>query len=773
MDIRYQIRDLIRKHTSLSRGTMSFGDSLILIAGLILIRRIECIIAPYRKQMRNQYVHSVNILDDEALDRTLLQEGAVKFYNKTNFTLEGIFMSDSKVVNNLVIYIEGFNPQVRHIFELLNFEMIIADSNYNNLLMSALNAVIALELDPKEVNGTMIVSEVINPFYQFQSRTSGMSTSPMLYAELVRRLLPKKSRGEFTDIYDPTCGLNRLTRSLESALDPTSKLHEEGLIRSYGQDVHQLSCAISQICKLIIGENPDDIRCGDTLTQDLFPGRKFQYIVADLPMGLKGYDSLSSFSDPRFSAGITKNDASLMFIQHIVSKMDPHGCRAAVFTSHAPLVNGGAGSNENNVRRWLIEQDLIETIIALPKRANPRVDVPVYLWILDNNKESEQKGKIRVIDASKLMDAEDRITHMPSYLLAHRIKVKLYKQDVPGTSALIDSKSFGNYQVCLINQTTKEKRLVEVPILEDVEISLENRGYKISKFSLSSEVRDNQDSFGEKDLWEIDYYGSNSVYKFDLLKLLATDNNAQSSVRTNFEVLKPSLTDSVMFLNTLKDMTVPHTVRVPIKETGEWFKTIPNHWQMTLARYFFEVRRSKSNLSIKEKDEELSTEWIPVLSVSYLRGEKNNAQVANANEAYSTGQIVNHGDIVMIISGSKAGEVLEGKTGVLGGTLAHIIPSNSILPRFLWYLLKAAETYLQSSLPEYGIPHLKIKTIEDMMICVPPLEEQEIIAKYLDNYCGVIEDLSKLGFNNPQLKEFQKSLIYEAVTGKLDLDDMK
>lgn len=773
MDIRYQIRDLILKHTSLSRGTMSFGDSLILIAGLILIRRIECIIAPYRKQMRNQYVHSVNILDDEALDRTLLQEGAVKFYNKTDFTLESIFLSDSKVVNNLVFYIDGFNPEVRHIFERLNFEMIIAESNYNNVLMSALNAVIDLELDPKEVKGAMIATEVLNSFYQIQSRISGMWTSPMFYAELVRQLLPKKSIcGEFIDIYDPTCGLNRLTRSLESALDPTSKLHEKGLICSYGQDIHSLSCAISQICKILIGENPDDVRCGDTLTQDLFPGRKFQYIVADLPMGLKGYDNLSSFSDPRFSAGITKNDASLMFIQHIVSKMDPLGCRAAVFTSHAPLVNGGAGSNENNVRRWLIEKDLIETIIALPKRANPRVDVPVYLWILDNNKDPKQKGKIRIIDASKLVDSEDRKTYIPN-ILAHRIKVTLYKQDEPGYSALIDSKSFGNYQVCLINQTTKEKRLVEVPILEDVEISLENRGYKISKLPLFSEVRDNQDSFGEKDLWEIDYYSSNSVYKFDLLKLLATDNNAQSSVRTNFEVLKPSLTDSVMFLNTLKNMTIPHMVRVPIKETGEWFKTIPNHWQMTLARYFFEARRSKSNLSIKEKDEELSTEWIPVLSVPYLRGEKNNAQVANANEAYSTGQIVNQGDIVMIISGSKAGEVLEGKTGVLGGTLAHIIPSNSILPRFLWYLLKAAETYLQSSLPEYGIPHLKIKTIEDMMICVPPLDEQEIIAKYLDNYCGVIEDLSKLGFNNPQLKEFQKSLIYEAVTGKLDLDDMK
>lgn len=774
MNIQNQIRDLIHKHTSRSRGTMSYEDSLILITGLILIRRIECVIAPYRKQMRNQYVHSVNLFDDEALEKTLLQGGEVQFYNTTDFTLESIFLANGSIVYNLVSYVQGFNPQVRRILDQLKFERIIAEANYGNVLLSALNDVIGLDLDPQVVPNAMLASAITFAFHQNYVRNDSMSTTSMFYAELVSLLLPKRGiKYERVDIYDPACGLNRLTRSLSNVLDHSHRFRDENLVNVFGQDQNPISCAISQLSNLMTRENPDNIKCGDTLYQDLFEGQKFQYIVSDLPIGLKLYDTYSLLSDPRYKAGITKSDASLMFIQHIVSKMDPNGGRAAFFTGIAPLMNGGANTAENNVRRWLIEQDLIETIIALPKRANSKVDVPTYLWILDNQKSPKQKGRIRIINSEHISVSDTR----PSFYLlrlAREIKRLYYQTDVPGVSALIESKSFGNYQICLINKASKEKRTVEVPILEDVIVSLKRKGYIVSEPESHYMVREESDLAFDQQLWEIDYYGTTSTYKFDLAKFLSSCNTLESYVENSFSELKPSLRESLSLLRQLETINIPQELKGDIVSSDDWFKSSPAHWKRIPLHYGVSVRSAKNFSEPLEGTESLdSAEKLPVLTVPYLRGQDETVREVSFETAQKAGIIIEEGDILMIIAGANAGEILSGKKGILGGSVVLIQPTNVFEKRYLKYLLKAAEGKLRSMQIKVTIPRLRRRDIEEMIVCVPTIAEQEIIANYLDRYCGIIDKLNKLGFNNPQLKEFKKSLIYEAVTGKLDLDDMK
>lgn len=773
MNIHNQIRDLIHRHTSRSRGTMSYEDSLILITGLILIRRIECTIAPYRKQMRNQYVHSVNIFDDEALEKTLLQGGEVEFYNTTDFTLESIFLANGSIVYNLVSYVQGFNPQVCRILDQLKFERIIAEANYGNTLLSALNDVIGLDLDPKVVSNAMLASAITLAFHQNYVRNDSMSTSSSLYAKLVSFLLPSRSiKSEHIVIYDPACGLNSLTRSLANALDCSHRLREEHLVEVFGQDQNPVSCAISQFSNLMTGENPDNIKCGDTLSNDLFEGRKFQYIVADLPIGLKLYDAFSLLSDSRYKAGITKSDASLMFIQHIVSKMDPNGCRAAIFTGIAPLMNGGANTAENNVRRWLIEQDLIETIIALPKKANPRLDVPTYLWILDNQKSSKQKGKIRIIDGEQVAVSDS----IPSLYSLFAIKVnRLYtKKDVPGVSALVESKSFGNYQISLINKASKEKRTVEVPIQEDVIVSLKKKGYTVAEPESQYMVRDDSGFDFDQQLWEIDYYETTSTYKFDLSKFLNSCNTVENYAKSSFSELKPCLSESLTLLRQLDAINIPQETKGDIVSSDDWYKSSPAHWKRIPLHYGVYIRSGRSLSEPLEGDESFdSAEKLPVLSVPYLRGQDETVKEVSFETAQKSGLVIEEGDILLITAGANAGEILSGKKGMLGGSLSLIQPTSVFTKQFLIYLLKAAEVNLRSMQIKVTIPRLRRRDIEEMIVCVPTLAEQEIIANYLDRYCAIIDNLNKLGFNNPQLKEFQKSLIYEAVTGKLDLDDMK
>ena len=774
MDIQYQIRDLIRKHTSRSREAMSFEDSLVLITGLILIRRIECAIAPFRKQMRNQYVHSVNLFDDEALEKTLLQRGEVEFYNTTDFTLENIFLANGSIVYNLVSYVQGFNPQVRRILDQLKFERIVAEANYNNALLPALNDIIVLDLDPHVVPNAILASAITLAFHQNYVRNDSMSTTPMVYAELVSLLLPSRSiKSEHIDIYDPVCGLNRLTRSLGMALDHSHRLRDEQRIEVFSQDQNPISCAISQLCNLLTGENPDNIKCGDTLYNDLFEGQKFQYIVADLPLGLKLYDTYSLFSDPRYSAGITTSDSSLMFIQHIVSKMDPSGCRAAIFTGHAPLMNGGANTAENNVRRWLIEQDLIETIIALPKKANPKVDVPTYLWILDNQKSPKQKGKIRIIDSEQIAFFNSRRS-FDLLRLTREIKRLYTQKDVPGVSALTESKSFGNYQISLVNKASKEKRIVEVPILEDVIVSLKRKGYTVSEPESQFMLRDDSGLEFDQQLWEIDYYGTTSTYKFDFSKFLSSRAPKESYVKSSFSEFKPSLRESLTLLRQLESINIPQGAKRLIYASDDWCKSLPMHWKIIPAHYGLYLKGARNLSELLESDKFIdSEEMFPILSVSYLRGQEEATRQVSSGNALKSGVIVEDGDIIMIGTGANAGEILTGKRGVLGGSMLLIQPTEVYYKRYLFYLLKAAEDHLRSRQSKINIPHLRRRDIEEMIICLPPIIEQQIIASYLDRYCGIIDKLNKLGFNNPQLKEFQKSLIYEAVTGKLDLEDMK
>lgn len=313
-----------------------------------------------------------------------------------------------------------------------------------------------------------------------------------------------------------------------------------------------------------------------------------------------------------------------------------------------------------------------------------------------------------------------------------------------------------------------------MPILEDVIVSLKKKGYTVSEPESQYMVRDDSGLEFDQQLWEIDYYETTSTYKFDLSKFLNSRNTVENYAKSSFSELKPCLSESLSLLRQLDAINIPQETKGDIVSSDDWYKSSPAHWKRIPLHYGVYIRSGRSLSEPLEGDESLdSAEKLPVLSVPYLRGQDETVKEVSFETAQKSGLVIEEGDILLITAGANAGEILSGKKGMLGGSLSLIQPTSVFTKQFLIYLLKAAEDNLRSMQIKVTIPRLRRRDIEEMIICLPPIIEQQIIANYLDRYCGIIDKLNKLGFNNPQLKEFQKSLIYEAVTGKLDLEDMK
>ena len=206
------------------------------------------------------------------------------------------------------------------------------------------------------------------------------------------------------DLYDPTCGTGGILSDFEACL------HAMGVpkhhVTSYGQELDPKAIAICKADLLLKGQKPTNIHHGNTLTNDLLRARTFKFIGANPPFGVDWKDykaSVEADITGRFAAGMPRtSDGSMLFIQHIVHKMDPEGARAGVVLHGSPLFSGDAGSGESEIRRFLIERDLLDAVIALPTELFYNTGIPTFLWILDNKKPDARKGRVQLIDATHM-----------------------------------------------------------------------------------------------------------------------------------------------------------------------------------------------------------------------------------------------------------------------------------------------------------------------------------------------------------------------------------
>jgi type I restriction enzyme M protein len=392
------------------------GDVLL---PFVVIRRLDCILEPVNEKVRKAFTDFKDRVNEDKLDPILRKAaGGLQFYNTSKNTLEGLKENPRTIEIDFNNYLNGFNREVRDIIDNFQFEKVIARLIKNKLLYQMIDAICKVDLKPETVdNHSMgyIFEELIRISNEQSNETAGEHFTPRDVIDLMVRVVFSTEKetlsqsGIIRTIYDPAMGTGGMINLAKNyVLDNLcSDSDNKPTIRTYGQEINEQSYAIAKSEALITGENVDNIRHGNSFTQDRFTDKHFHYQFANPPYGVTWakdaafIQNESANPSGRFYAGLPRSsDGQLLFVQHMISKMEREGGKIAVVTNGSPLFTGDAGSGESEIRKWIIKNDWLDCIIALPKDLFYNTGINTYIWFLDNNKPKQRRGKVQLINAN-------------------------------------------------------------------------------------------------------------------------------------------------------------------------------------------------------------------------------------------------------------------------------------------------------------------------------------------------------------------------------------
>ena len=423
-----QLAGFIWSICNLLRGPYKRNEYRKVILPLTVLRRFDSLLAPTKPEVLAQYAKLEG--KPESVVRSVLAKTTGRpFYNLSPFDFARLLDDPNQLAANLNAYINGFSPNVREIIERFGFDLQIARMAEKNLLYEVVKAFTRIDLSPERVDNVQmgyVFEELIRIGAEQSNEEAGEHFTPREVIKLMVWLLlsPEKDLRRshvVKTIYDPACGTGGMLSVAERFIREQNADANPIL---YGQDWNDEAWAVCRSDMLIKGDDADNIRLGDTFTADAFEydaeGRKmvFDYMLANPPFGVewkqqrrfieREHETLGF--DGRFGAGTPRiNDGSLLFLQHMLSKMRPvkidqrgeetEGSRIAIVFNGSPLFTGDAGSGESEIRRWIIENDWLEAIVALPDQLFYNTGISTYIWLLTNRKEPERRGKVQLVDA--------------------------------------------------------------------------------------------------------------------------------------------------------------------------------------------------------------------------------------------------------------------------------------------------------------------------------------------------------------------------------------
>ncbi|MFD0433733.1 type I restriction-modification system subunit M [Streptomyces chartreusis] len=416
------------KHTELANHAWSVADLLRgdykqsdygkVILPFTVLRRLECVLEP----TRDKVVETVARFAGQDIDtgHFLRRASGHSFYNKSDLTLRKIAADPQNAAKNLQIYVGAFSENAREVLDKYEFNQQVRKLDGANLLYQVIGRFTDLDLHPDVVpnhNMGYIFEELIRRFAEQSNETAGEHFTPREVIKLMVNLLVAPDADALTvpgvvrTVMDPACGTGGM---LSAADDRIKALNPDATVEVYGQELNPESWAICRSDLMIKGQDPENIRFGNSFSDDGHARRKFDYILANPPFGVEWkkvkeeveYEHKSLGDAGRFGAGLPRiNDGSLLFLQHMISKMKPvdvnggGGSRIAIVFNGSPLFTGAAESGESNIRRWILENDWLEAIVALPDQLFYNTGISTYFWILTNRKDKDHKGKVVLLDA--------------------------------------------------------------------------------------------------------------------------------------------------------------------------------------------------------------------------------------------------------------------------------------------------------------------------------------------------------------------------------------
>ena len=450
---------------------------------MTVLRRFDSVLAPTKPMVLAEYKRLKDgRITGEAMDRRLNRVAKQRFHNHSPLDFEALKGDPDNVDKHLASYIHGFSRNVREIFEFFEFEKEIERMAEANILYLVVSKFCDVHLHPSKVRNEqmgLVFENLIRRFNELANETAGDHFTPREVIRLMVNILFIEddellaTRGAVRKLLDPACGTGGMLAEAQNYLRDH---HKDARLFVYGQDYNRraFATAASDMLTKEVDHNGTDgsIRFGDCLTEDQFRGETFDYFLTNPPFGVDWKKQRRKIKrehdkrglDGRFGAGLPRvNDGSLLFLLHMWDKREPvrpaehkHGSRLAIVFSGSPLFTGGAGSGESNIRKWIIEKDWLEAIIALPEQMFYNTGIGTYIWIVTNRKAEPRKGKIQLLDARDLWaaggseESKHSLGDKRRHLTGNQIDatVRLYGRQVDSeTSKVFDNIDFGYTRV--------------------------------------------------------------------------------------------------------------------------------------------------------------------------------------------------------------------------------------------------------------------------------------------------------------------------------------
>lgn len=491
---------LIWNIADILRGSWKQHEYQDVILPLVVLKRLDSVLAKTKQEVLRTNNDMQGKVSEDALVPFLEKAAGYKFYNVSPYDFKKLLDDSEGIYANFVNYLDGYSPNVRDIIAKFKFEDQMKRLKSGKILFLIIQSLDKVDLSPTAVSNHdmgYIFERLIRMFAEQSNETAGEHYTPREVIRLMVRLLLEpdsqniKGDSKIIEMYDPACGTGGMLTIGKDYIH--SNINPDAEVYLYGQELNPQTYAIAKSDLLIKGEDANRIKGGSgenaldsTLSNDQFYDKQFDYVIANPPYGVdwkKDREAVEAEaargSAGRFPAGTPAvSDGQMLFLQHMISKMRPvsdGGGRVAVVHNGSPLFTGSAGSGPSEIRRWVLENDYLEAIIALPTNMFYNTGIATYIWVLTNRKSSERKGKVQLIDASEVyhklrknlgdknkeLKPEDIDEIYTLYSNFHQTK----------RSKIFDTTDFGYTQVT-VNWTEdgqKQKDTENIPLSEDID----------------------------------------------------------------------------------------------------------------------------------------------------------------------------------------------------------------------------------------------------------------------------------------------------------------
>ena len=480
----------------LLRGDYKQSDYGKVILPLTVLRRLDCVLKDTKADVLKKHtqVKSMNI---QNLDPILNKVAGYNFHNSSLFDFNKLVADPNNIASNLRNYINGFSEEAREIIEQFDFDNQITKLDESNLLFLVLKRFQEIDLNPARVSSMemgYMFEELIRKFAEISNETAGEHFTPREVIRLMVNLLFMNDREILTQkgivktIFDCCAGTGGMLSVAEEYLN---EMNPDARLEVFGQEINPESYAICKSDMLIKGQKPDNIAKGNSLLNkdgiklkgDQFINQKFDYLITNPPFGVKWGKVAKQVTEEheslghggRYGAGLpSKSDGSFLFLMNLMSKMKPKdkgGSRLAIVFNGSPLFSGSPSSkkNESSIRQWIIENDLLEAVIALPNQLFYNTGISTYIWIISNHKAKERKGKVQLINAGDYFKKMSKSLGNKRHEISEKQIVaitKIYGDFEENEHCKIfDNKDFGYAKVT-----------VERPVIKNGKIVKDNKG---------------------------------------------------------------------------------------------------------------------------------------------------------------------------------------------------------------------------------------------------------------------------------------------------------